>query len=288
MTKLLFTVLSLCLLSIFAFDRMTIHNGISMHFLKDKFITNSTTVKQLNCIGGNGCNYNNYINYVRCSAINEYEFNCSSSLPDFLTMNNISMTCDKLNNTKYIYTGSCRLYYNLVNPMDNPKDNVNNTKDNVNNTSNDMELNLSSHQISYSSIVGVILCGFLAFVHIYAQCYRDYLNAKRIYESHYILRDRLNQMNKLGNQMNNECDNHLENNNTEEINNSTNNSINNSENTSINESTNNSENTSINNSENNLINQSDDTSVYINIDDKNDSELSNISIIEDINLSQKF
>lgn len=172
MTKLLFTVLSLCLLSICAFDRMTIHNGISMYFLKDKFISNNSTIKQLNCVGGNACKFNHYINNVICTAVNQHDFNCTSILPNFLTMQNISMTCDNYNYTKYIHVGSCRLYYNLDNK------NIVNTSDNIQNMSKIID-NKITISIPYSSIIGIILCLLLAGIHIYSSFYLEFLNMKK-------------------------------------------------------------------------------------------------------------
>lgn len=105
-----------------------IRNVKTLTFFKNKFTTanRSKPIKQLNCVGGNACNYENEINSVQCTNVgtndtNDVQWKCETNLPSNLSFGKTNVNCEGLknNNDKIKLKNSCGLEYTLNHSSDN-------------------------------------------------------------------------------------------------------------------------------------------------------------------------
>lgn len=98
------------------------NNVQTITFLKDSYTTGrrSNPIPQLNCVGGNACNYSSVVQSVQCQNVgmnesNNPQWKCSTSLPNTLSLGSTNVSCEGLRNSndKLKLKGSCGLEYTL-------------------------------------------------------------------------------------------------------------------------------------------------------------------------------
>lgn len=116
----------------------------TLTFYKDAMTTSARAppIKQLNCVGGNGCKNSNKINTIQCTNsgandVGETQWVCKGQIPSNLELGTTTVSCEgcKSSSDFYKIAGSCGLFYTL-NVISNSNDDTHNIRKNNGSNSN--------------------------------------------------------------------------------------------------------------------------------------------------------
>jgi hypothetical protein len=139
----------------------------ALTFYKDAMTTSARAppIKQLNCVGGDGCSYSKSISAIQCtnSGLNNQQqpqWKCTAQLPENVDLGTTTVSCEGCTSSTDYYkvTGSCGLFYTL---------NIANDKTNDDGSTHHIRTNDNS-----SSVLGIFLVLFVIIFAIICVCLR--------------------------------------------------------------------------------------------------------------------
>lgn len=119
---ILFFCLLVVLHSVAAYDSVEISTVEVLTFHKDRYTLTkkAAPIPQLDCVGGDGCRYSDFVKVVQCynMGVNdrgEIQWRCEADVDSRLSLGKVDVDCEGANGPgdRYVIAGSCGLEYSL-------------------------------------------------------------------------------------------------------------------------------------------------------------------------------